>query len=45
MQCASGLDFRAAIAFLYVINLKYFSDLLDPIITADDTNFVFSDNK
>ena len=42
MWCTTGIHFRASPFFLYIKDLQFASDLLDPIMFADDTKLFFS---
>ena len=44
MRCSTRIHFRTRTFFLYINNPQFTSNLLDPIMFADDTNF-FCSNK
>ena len=42
MRCSTRIHFRTSLFFLYINDLQFVSDLLDPIMFADDTNLFYS---
>ena len=42
MWCTTGVYTRASFFLIYINDLQFVSDVLDPVMFADDTNLFYS---